>query len=260
MRRVLLLLAVTVLFAAQALALSPTSLMIELEVDKDGSAHIVETYKIRFDSREEINLFQQEAKENGSSLLSWKVDEPWFFPHFSDDRSISRSFVFFDEGLNQISLDYFVAGQFATLVEDASRETKWKISDQQLKFFSKGGLLIIPENVTIKIGLPTGALLAADQLSSKVKVEGNTILLNGISTNYVNIQYSIPKPIAPLNIFRVIGGLLSTHFFLVFAVALLAGVVIVYKRQQIVKRIESYIIEHSEIEAKEQEEELDLDE
>ena len=255
----LLALALTLWFAVTTLALSPTSMTIAMDIDKDGAAHVVETYKIRFENREEIELFKQEAKENGSSLISWKIDEPWFFPHFGDERSISRSFVFFDEGLNQISLDYFITGQLATLVEDASRETKWKISDRQLKFFSKGGLLVVPENVTIQINLPTGALIAQEQLSSKVKLEGTTALISGISTNYVNLQYSIPKPIAPLNIFRVFGELLGAHLFLVAALLLLGIVVVVYKREKIVQRIENYIIEHSEIESKAEEDELELE-
>lgn len=259
MKRLLPVLALMALFAGFAWALSPTSMAVEMDIGKDGSAHIVETYKIKFDSAAEIDLFKQEAKENGSSLLSWKVDEPWFFPHFADEKSISKSFVFFDEGLNQVSLDYFISGQFATLVADEARETKWKISDQQLKFYSKGGLLVVPENVTIRFNLPAGATIAGEQLSSKVKVEGNSVILNGISTNYVNLQYHIDKPIAPLNVFRVFGELINAHFLLFAALALLGLVVLIYKREQLVKKIEGYIIAHSEIEAREQEEELDLE-
>lgn len=262
MKKALTTFAFLLVFAAFASAITIQKLEMAVEIDEAGLAHVTENYSLKFSLfSPEFEGFKKNKEENGSSLMAWMVDYDWFFPHFGGEptRAISRSFVEFDERDNILTLDYFLKDKFAIVSSDEPRQTKWKISDNKLKSFEAGGLIVVPENTEIIFRLPSNAEVSKSQLSKQAKVEDSTVILSGISTNFVNLEYSMPKPIVSANPFdEVVKAARSYWVFLLAILLVLAGAAFA-KRKEVSKRIEDYIIEHSELEAGEPEEELEFD-
>lgn len=250
------------LLLANAAALEVNNRTIQISIDKQGYAHIIENYFLRFSHPFEFEQFKTEAEENKSSLLAWGADFNWFYPHFGDriGTSAPKYYVTFDESERLLTLDYTLTERFANLESEEARETFWKISDRRLSEFEKQGLIVIPENTTMSITLPPEAEINLAKLSSNAKVEGNTVMLHAISTNYINLQYSISKPIASVDSYEIIQNLLTgSENILIIAVLIVIAALVFWRRRGISERIEKYIIEHSEIESKEPEEETEIE-
>ncbi|MBU0662176.1 MAG: hypothetical protein ABH854_05160 [Candidatus Diapherotrites archaeon] len=261
------LLAALLALAGQASALNVIGHEITIDVDKAGYANFTEHYRLGFEHSFELEQFKASATENGPSLMAWTVDYDFFYPHFGEGTGnrLKESYVGFDDASRTLSLEYSLAGPFAKIVSDEPRATIWEIPDNELIEYMQGGIIVIPRATTIKISPPSSAEMLEGQLYSEAKIEGGTILLSGISTNFISIMYKISKPIAPsVNSYRVLDFLTAPEnsaivTALSVATVILLAVLFIY-RGRITAGIEDYIIEHSEIEHKEPEEgEIELD-
>ncbi|MFH1224523.1 MAG: hypothetical protein V1676_01840 [Candidatus Diapherotrites archaeon] len=244
------------IFAAHASALGVSQYAVSINVAKDGYAAFEEKYYLKFAHGFEQDEFAADAAKNGSSLDVWAVDYNFFYPHFGRG-NLKRSSVSFDSELGVLTLSYELLTPFATVISDEPRATLWEIPDRELLEFRQGSLIVVPKGTSIEITLPPNAEVVAGQISPDVKVTGNVISLGGISTNFINLRYKIPKPpiTAGPGYAEAVMDFLSVPgnaVVLVPIVAVLA--LVVFYRKQIGERIEGYIIEHSEIEHREPEE------
>lgn len=250
------------LFAVQVSALEVSQYAITVHIDKGGYAAFEEKYYLKFANKFEHDQFTADAAKKGSSLDFWAVDYNFFYPHFGRG-DLKKSYVSFDSGLGILTLSYELRDPFATVISDEPRATLWEIPDRELFEFSQGSLIVVPKGTSIEINLPPNAEVIAGQISPDVKVAGNVITLTGeISTNFINLRYKIPKPpiTAGTDYAQAVMGFLSVPgnaLVLLPIVAALAA--IIFFRRQISGRIEDYIIEHSEIEHREPEEEMELE-
>ncbi len=251
--RVLLILLCGLLFFGGVHALEVSRLNIDIEVFEDGYARIFEKYSIRFFAGE-LPGFREDVRDNSSSLSAWQVDYNWFFPHFGGD-ALESSYITFDEGEQSLTLEYFLRVPFATKVREEARQTLWLIADRQLSYFQSAGNIVIPEDVSITIDLPNGAEIDLGKLTPRAEVSGTSVRLNGISSNYIKLEYGIPKPIAPLmNPFT----LLQTNIVWIMAIVLVVGGAIYIGRREITEKVEGFVLAHSKIEPVEPEEEVEL--
>ena len=80
-------------------------------------------------------------------------------------------------------------------------------------------------------------------------------MLSGIQSNSIDIEFRVLKPIAPSG--NIIPGV--SNVYLTIPILITALILLYTKKEGIEKKIEDYLVEHSEIKSRQPEEELDLD-
>ena len=243
-----------ILLSQVAAALKVDKLEIEVVVDGEGFASVTENYFLSFISDFEFNDFKQNANKNSASLSVWQASYDFFKPHFTESagNKITSSGIIFDETSKTLQLKYGLTEKFATLLTSEQRSDTYSIPDSALAAFNIAGTIVIPENTRIVIRLPENTEVDTEKLPDKVEVAfGNQIVLNGIQSNSINIQYSLLKPIAPKSD-EIVQGISNTYIFAPLAVLLLIGTYA--KREEIEKIVEDYIVNHSEMKPRESEE------
>ena len=88
-------------------------------------------------------------------------------------------------------------------------------------------------------------------------MHGSTIILKGLQSNSIEIQYKVLKPIAPEG--NQLLEFLTNYYLSILAILALTGIGVYYKRKEIEQRIEDYIVKHSEIRGKPPDSDPDVD-
>jgi len=250
------------LFTANTHALEIQKHLISVELDETGFARIVETYVIEFDDILEIDSFTLKAQQNSSSILAWRADFEFFSPRFENPGNrIIRSSISFDEIERTLILEYELENALTTILKDEPRETLFSISGKQLNYFIEEGLIVIPQNTQITIVVPQNAQILGHNSPAQIPINENKVFLSGISTSHIDLQYVIAKPISTrVNSLELIQDFLSTSSnIIIIIVALIIIAIIFWKKDRISKRIENYIVDHSELEHSQTQEEIELD-
>lgn len=252
--------ALAIFLLSHASAQNLTRHLIEIDIDRAGYAKVTEIYSLDFPDKNSLGNFLKNVAENGPSLDAWKSDYPWLFPHFGNTTRIS-AYITFDDREKAVILNYDIDDKFTKLESEGVRTENWRLLDSKFGNFANGGIIIIPKAVEIKIVLPAGARIDGAKLTSHAKRIEDAIVLNGISTTYINLQYALEKPIAPpLDFPQLIKQFMASELNIVFVaiVAILIALAI-WKRRPIAQKIENYVVAHSSIEAKAPEEEVELE-
>ncbi len=247
------------LTASGALGLKLDSHTITINIDDKGLAQITEEYGLRFASPFEFQGFKEEAKENSSSLLAWQADHDFFFPHFGEQAGnrVNTSTVTFDDNAKALTLKYDLRNSFARLMRQEQRADYFAIDDSRFGAFIESGAIVIPQNTMVRMLLPPNTEVDSSRLPRNVNVQGNTISFGSTQTNALNISYIVVKPIAPTS--ETIGRGLSDFYIAAIPISVLILIGVYVKREEIGEKIENYIVEHSEMQKREPEEEIDLD-
>ncbi|AJF60739.1 MAG: hypothetical protein J4224_04185 [Candidatus Diapherotrites archaeon] len=251
------------LFLGSASAVKVRSHSIEVSIEDNGSASVIERYAIEFESVLDVDEFQENKQRNSSGLAAWKADYPFFFPQFGEiaGNKLERSFVSYDEESNTLTLEYRLREAFPSLLADEPRTTSWSISSAQLSAFQKENLIVIPENTSIEFNLPSTAEVSEPSLPAGASLVGKTIVLRGLTTSHLDMKYSVQKPIVQtVNSIQLIQEFISNSSNLALIVVgfIVIGIVFL-KRKELSERIETYIVEHSELEHQKPEEEIELE-
>ena len=261
--RAALVLVFLAILAGSAAALQLNTHFIEINLDSEGKAQIIEKYELTFFSSLELEQFRGKVSENSSSIDAWKVDYPFFYPRFAEaaGNKLDASFVTFDEEQRTLTLEYFIERPFATMQKDEPRATLWAIPDSQFGAYITQSLIIIPQNTIIRINLPSNGKALPNDIPAEQAIQGNSITVSGITTNNMNIKYVIQKPLSPsFNSFQFVRDFLfqpSNYIYTFIFVIVIVG--IYWKRKIITSKIEKYVEEHSEMEQAKQEEDVDLE-
>jgi len=262
MEKKFLVFALIVVMLSHAGAQTLAKHLIEIDIDKSGYAKVTEVYSLEFSDRNELDVFLRNVAKNGPSLEAWKIDYEWLFPRFGSATGIS-AYITYDDRERAVILNYTVDKKFAKLSSESVRSSNWRILDTQFGNFAKGGIIIIPKSVEIKIVLPAGARIDEAKLTSHAKRLEDAVILGGISTTYINLQYALEKPIAPpVDFTQLIKQFMASELNLVFvAIIVILIALAIWKRKGIAQKIEDYIVGHSSLESKApEEEEVELEE
>jgi len=266
---------IIILLATNALAIQVQNHLIDIELDETGFSKIVERYELKFEDILEVGSFTEQAQKNSSSILAWQADYEFFSPRFaSSNNRIIRSSISIGsptitvensevsaEALNTLILEYELENPLAKILKDEPREKVFSFSGKQLNYFIKEGLIVIPENTTITIKLPTNAQILGHNSPAQITVNENNIVLSGISTSRFDLQYSIAKPISTrVNSLELIQNFFSNSSNLVIIVIVLIIIAALFwKKKGISKKIENYVVEHSELEQSQIHEDVELE-
>lgn len=253
---------ILILLSLNATAIEVQQHLIEVELNEDGFAKIIEKYELRFEDILEIDSFNKKAQQNSSSILAWRADFEFFAPRFENSNNrIIRSSISYEEIARTLILEYELEKPLASILKDEPREILFSISGQQLNFFIEEGLIVIPHNTQITITTPINAQILGHNSPAQIPINNNTVFLSGISTSHIDIRYIISKPISTtVNSLELIQEFFSTSSnIIIIVIVLLLIVGIFWKKDRISKKIEDYIVEHSEIEHSGTEEEIELE-
>lgn len=254
----ILILAFLILSISCVNAISVSNHTLDVSIGKDGEASILEIYDLRFLAGEFNEFKEKKDSELGVSLLAWKAEYRWFFPHFAETTEISgKAQISFDESTSALFLDYSVREPLAEIDKETPRAQFWKIKDSFWKNFQQERAVVVPEDVEIIIRLPSSSELLTEGLPPQAKVEGSTVTLSGISTNNITIEYKLVKPLASAAGLQNI--ITETNIMTAIAILLLASLVLYWKREPISQKVEDYVVEHSEIDPKFSAEDIDIE-
>ena len=250
--------AAMLLMPAAASGLKEDSLDIAIAVNADGTAKFTEKYALSFSTPFELDAFRAQAKKNSSSLSAWEADYNFFYPHFQPaSNPIAKSEITFNDQSSELTLSYILENSFARLVKDDQRSTLFIIDDKQLQSFIDGGAIVIPENTQIGIMLPQSAEIDSASAIANAVVSQNEVKLKSIQTNSFSLQYRIIKPLG-IKGNSLLDDLSNAYFIIVPLLAIVCAL-LYWRKDEIEKKIEGYLVAHSEINAKEAEEEIDFE-
>jgi len=192
--------------------------------------------------------------ENGPSMEVWNAFDKNITTHIDSIKG-GTGRVLFEEKQNErfVSLDYESSEQFMEKKSETSRKILWEINQDVFKSFEEGSIYVIPSNTDISIVLPKNAQIEGDIVPTGV-VSGNIVSWSGpinVSGKLV-LDYSTEKQIASgIGISKALQEIVANGTMPIFAIAVVIILAIVYqKRKAISKKIEKYVVEHSQIESK----------
>lgn len=259
MVRPLLVLLGILFMSSTALGLNTDFLGIEVNVDEEGNARVIERYVLGFAHGFERNEFLRDADKYGGDLLLWGSDPDFnfFFPHFvKGNKYGTTTSIAFIEQTNSLLLEYQTK-DIVIAKEEGSRSITWSINDSAFdSFFEDTGSIKIPSNARLEFILPLSSEIQMESIPAGVEINGNRIVLTGISVNFDSLEYRVIKPIAPR--LSAIDIFTSPDMVMVVAVLGVIAVLLFVKRKDISTRIEDYVVANSSIEVEEESDEMDL--
>ncbi|MBI4043729.1 MAG: hypothetical protein HY393_02910 [Candidatus Diapherotrites archaeon] len=237
---------------------------ITIKIDAGGNASFTEQFYFRFFSGQQ-ELLEQDFEENSPSILFWQADYPFVHPHFGESGGWENVVFELKEDVlsnKYLELRYDLKTPFAQPNElnSTPRADAYQVSDSQFQQFIIAGNVNIPSNTTMFIELPANATVNASLLPSQAEVSANKVTLKAFVGNRLDIQYTVPKPIAePVDASKLVQGFLNSQWFVVVLALLLAGgAVLLLGRETLERKIEDFIVENTEFISRE-EKEIDVD-
>jgi hypothetical protein len=232
-----------------------TTRTIQVNVDETGNAEITEKFFLSFPNDFHLEQFRTETEKIGVDLVAWQQFNPGFTPSIGSGPNTGVSDIGFIETESKyLEMHYTLDEPIMNKTNETSRMTEYSLNSKFFSGFIEGSFWVIPEAVTIIIDLP---LQSEIQLPVKpeANVLGNRVIWTGYkSTNVISLTYLRFKQIASLNLNDIVVGVMESEFLpLLIAIAIIGAIVWFWKRKAIAARIESYIIEHSDLSGMENE-------
>lgn len=249
-------------FASLSTAYAISRQEFSITINEEGFGTVTEKYYFDFANKADSDSFSQAVKDNGQDFLKWRVFDDKISPYFGSVETISLEGFSYSQAENTLELKYGLDNAISQKTSEDSRSTTWKLNQSLLSKFEQGTLIIVPKNITLAINFPQAAELKAELLPPTVQTTKNSMVLKNARVNNLNIQYVIPKPIAQtISLSELASWLKETGLlYVIISALIIITVVAVVKRKTISERIENYIVEHSEISRKDEEEEIEIEE
>jgi len=261
--------AITAVFLLLALLSSGASAyfidrhLVQINIADDGTAKVNEKFFIVFRNASDLTTFRAKALQNGPSLESWGAFDGNFTAHIDSIKGGTGRVTFEETQAEKfVSIEYETSDQVMEKKSETSRNIDWQANQDVFKSFESGSIYVIPGNTDISIVLPKNAQIQGDVVPTAV-VSGNIVSWSGkinVSGNLV-LDYSTEKQIATgIGISKMLQDLLAGGAMPIVAIAIIAALLVVYQqRKKISRKIEKYVIEHSQIESKPGKEEEELE-
>ncbi|MBS3058619.1 MAG: hypothetical protein J4478_04430 [Candidatus Diapherotrites archaeon] len=263
-KKTIAVLAFLLLIAGIATAYTIEKKELTIKIDESGNGTFNEKYYFAFFDRQDLDEFLKVVTENGQDLLKWQASSTPIVPYFSSIEKLSLKEFSFNQAKQVLELEYSAEEKSSVKILEDQRSSVWRLNQSLLQKFEQGTIMEVPRDITISIELPANSELKTELLPQVLlaKATKNTLSLNNVRVNNLNIQYVIPKPIAQtVSLTELLNWLNSTGLiYALIAAIIVLGAIIAVKRKSISERIENYIVEHSEISRKEEEEEIEIEE
>lgn len=229
---------------------------IDVFVNENGSATIEERFFFNFLAGEAAQ-FEKDFVENNPSVEEWAEDYPFVSPHIGSVGQVRNVEFLLNRtaaGEPTLIMSYaYPTGLVQEITNDSQgRSTRWKITEIALVDFIESANIRIPSNTQIKFHFPSSAVVDATLLPQGVSAVNGVVTLTNIQTNALRIEYLLFTPIAdPIDLGKIVQDFQqSPLFILIIAIFGIVGVYVALNRDTFSKKIEEYVIEHSEFKTK----------
>jgi len=231
--------------------------VIEIDVDSVGNANVRERFFLQFQNEQQIASFRQVVSEIGASVDGWQAHDGRIFPHIGQRSEIAVSGISFIENtdsLDFLEINYSLNSPIMEKRSETSRVIDYGLKPKYFANFVEGSLWVIPEGTSIIVNLPRGIEIDLP-VKPDAAVEGHAVVWTGyVFGNKLELNYSLFKQIASLDLSRVLGELMQSGlFWILLIVAAVASVAVFAKRKAISGKIEAYLVEHSDFGGEEEE-------
>ena len=234
---------------ANAQAYNITTNSIELKVDEQGYAEVTEKLFLSFPNEYHLQLFRAEIEKIGVDLDAWREFDAEFSPSIGTGETVLVSDISFVEAESKyLEMKYSFNEPVMTKKSETSRAVEFSLNEKFFGNFLEGSLWVIPGNVTIIVDMPVQAEIK-DAVKPEANVSGNRVVWTGYkSTNVLALNYVVFRQISTFTLNDLAETLANSEFFpYIAAAAALLALIVLWKRKAIAGRIETYVIEHSDL-------------
>ncbi len=228
---------------------------INVKVDDEGYATVVERFELTFPTELAKDEFRLKSNELGSNIDKWKKFNFLFKPSIGT-KEYKNLKVSYNEGkLTTLELSYSLKSPLMAKGQETSIKKEFVLKATYLdidKFFSSG-LWVIPENTKMIFELPANSEIKEGiDPSGTITTQGLKTIIewNGYaSANKISFEYSIWKQIAtPFDLNGTIRSLIGTEEGLaIIIIFLIIAGIIFWKRKKLKRKVEDFVITNSEI-------------
>lgn len=250
-------LVITILILSLAFSFAEYSIIehkINIVVDSEGSAEIVEKFTINFENDTEKVIFRNQSTSMGSDLEKWKTFNPIFGPNVGVNNIINGKISYTEGNPGILEISYKLTEKLMAIGKETSMMSEYQLKANYWNKFYQSGVWIIPDNTRIQIDLPAGAEIREDiEPAAVISSIGprKIILWEGYRTgNKLTLKYVLWKKVTPVvDLNEIINFLFKTTTGLVFvAIVTIIILTIIWKRKFITKNIEEFVEKNSKLE------------
>ncbi len=230
---------------------------IEINVDIEGNANVIEKYYLSFQNEQQLADFRQTVSEMGVSIEGWNAYDKRIYPRIGQEKDIVVSGISFNENpdsLDFLEMNYFLKSPIMEKKNETTRVIEYKFKASALSSFIDGALWVIPAGISITVQLPRGVEIEKPVKPDAV-ISNNTVVWTGyVFGNELELNYLVFKQISSFDLEEALQELMQSELFIIFvgATALIL-IIVLAKRKSIGNKIQNYIIKHSDLGGEEQE-------
>jgi len=233
---------------------SITEHKINIVVDTEGSAEIVERFTINFQNETEKVIFRNQSSSMGSDLDKWKAFNPLFVSNVGVNNTTNGKISYTEGNPGILEISYKLTEKLMAIGKETNMMSEYQLKANYWNKFYQSGVWIIPDNTKIQIDLPAGAEIKEDiEPTALVSSIGprKIIIWEGYKTgNKLTLKYVLWKKVTPVvDLNEIINFLFkTTNGLILVAIATILILTILWKRKFITKNIEEFIENNSKIE------------
>lgn len=253
MRKLVCILLAVAIISCVCLAKNLNSNNIEVTLDSEGKAHVLEEY-FYFLEPGEIDSFRADAQDNGIVLQEWRIYDQNVDHHIGEsDEDIENLLISttYSTYSAVLKMEYDTKEPVMDKITDSSRITEWSLIHNKLNLPVEGTQVIIPSHISIKFVLPQDSEVIG-KVIPEATISGNKVEWKGFSAvNQFVLVYKTQKGIIEnLYVSNLFPYLFYSEYNYVFLglFVLVVGLAF-WKRKRIAKRVEEFVVKNSEIKA-----------
>lgn len=227
---------------------------INIVVDSEGSAEIIERFTIGFSNDTEKIIFRNQSTSMGSDLEKWQNFNPLFSPNIGINNIVNGKIAYNEGNPGTLEISYKLTEKLMALGKETSMMAEYQLKANYWNKFYQSGVWIIPDNTRIQIELPAGAEIREDiEPIATINSIGQrkAILWEGYkSGNRLTLKYVLWKKVTPVvDLNEIITFLFkTTNGLILVGITTLIILIIIWKRKSITKNIEEFVESNSKLE------------
>ncbi|MEK6958605.1 MAG: hypothetical protein AABW59_01025 [archaeon] len=240
--------------SAYALSYTVTLHSINMQVDTEGKASVIEKFFMIFPNDTEKISFRDQSKTLGLDISTWTNFDSRFKTSIGQN-NITNTKIIYNEGeANYLEISYDLTDSLMAKGKETNMVTEYSIKATFLNDFYQSGIWVIPDGTSISIELPPGA-------ETKDQIEPQAAIINAgarkvitwqgyKSSNKITLDYILWKKITPVvDLNSIVSFLFKTTegLALIAAIIVLLFVTIIF-RKKIFAKLEEFVENNSIIE------------
>ena len=179
---VLLLAAVALVLASQsAAAFTDLTLNVTVQLNPDGTAHVIEESRISLDSMAEIDTFTSSMAAIGTTIEDWrKLTNSANIRYHTTAVPVNTNLAPKMAGsIAVIMIEYDTSEPLVSIDKETARKSSYTLDQNRFNFqTSRTGALVLPQGTTLSVVLPQDAILM-NAIPQPTSVDGRTYTWRG---------------------------------------------------------------------------------